>query len=44
MAQALATINRKLALSPTAGVEAYMTAVRRIPILSPAEEQALAHR
>jgi RNA polymerase sigma-32 factor len=44
MAQALATINRNLTLSPTAGVAAYMTAVRRIPILSPAEEQALAHR
>lgn len=44
MTQAPATINRSLALSPTGGVEAYMAAVRQIPILSPAEEQALAHR
>jgi len=44
MSQALAAINRNLALSPTGGVEAYMAAVRQIPILTPAEEQALAHR
>ena len=44
MTQALATLNRNLALSPAGGVEAYMAAVRQIPILSKDEEQALAHR
>ncbi|MGA7964337.1 MAG: RNA polymerase sigma factor RpoH [Gammaproteobacteria bacterium] len=44
MTQALTAINRNLALSPAGGVEAYMAAVRQIPILSPTEEQALAHR
>lgn len=44
MTQALATIDRNLTLNPNGSVDAYMTAVRQIPILSPAEEQALAHR
>ena len=43
MTQALATIDRNLTLNPNGSVEAYMAAVRQIPILSPAEEQALAH-
>ena len=44
MTQALATIDRNLTLNPNGSVDAYMTAVRQIPILSRAEEQALAHR
>ncbi len=44
MTQALATIDRNLTLNPNGSVEAYMGAVRQIPILSPTEEQALAHR
>ncbi len=44
MTQALAAIDRNLTLNPNGSVDAYMTAVRQIPILSPAEEQALAHR
>lgn len=44
MTQALATIDRNLALNPNGSVEAYMAAVRQIPILSQSEEQALAHR
>ena len=44
MTQALATIDRNLTLTPNGSVDAYMAAVRQIPILSPAEEQALAHR
>ena len=44
MTQALAAIDRNLTLNPNGSVEAYMGAVRQIPILSPAEEQALAHR
>ena len=44
MTQALATIDRNLTLNPNGSVEAYMAAVRQIPILSPGEEQALAHR
>jgi RNA polymerase sigma-32 factor len=44
MTQALAKIDRNLTLNPNGSVDAYMTAVRQIPILSPAEEQALAHR
>ncbi|HYW77599.1 MAG TPA: RNA polymerase sigma factor RpoH [Gammaproteobacteria bacterium] len=44
MTQALAAIDRNLTLNPNGSVEAYMGAVRQIPILSPTEEQALAHR
>ena len=44
MTQALATIHHNLTLNPNGSVEAYMGAVRQIPILSPTEEQALAHR
>jgi len=44
MAQALATLNRDLVLSPEGGVETYLQAVRRIPILSAEDERSLARR
>ncbi len=44
MAQALARHGRGVVLSPEHGLEAYLGAVRQIPILSPEDERALAHR
>jgi RNA polymerase sigma-32 factor len=45
MPKALATaVSRNLALSPEGGLQAYLSAVRQIPILSPEEERALARR
>ncbi len=44
MAQSLAVSSRNLVLSPQSGVEHYLAQVRKIPILSAAEECALARR